>query len=124
MNAFTWTFLAALLASAGTRLWLATRQIGHVRAHRERVPAAFAESIPLSAHQKAADSAVARVRFGMLDVLLGALILLALTLGGGIDWIADQWARVFDGGGIAHGIALLVSLVALLALLDLPLEIH
>jgi STE24 endopeptidase len=124
MNTFTVIFLAALLASASSRLWLASRQVRHVSAHREQVPPAFADSIPLAAHQKAADYTVARVRFGMLDVLLGAAILLALTLGGGLDWIAAQWARVFEAGGIAHGIALLVSVMALLAALDLPLEIH
>jgi STE24 endopeptidase len=51
-------------------------------------------------------------------------VLLALTLGGGIDWIAERWALLFDAGGIAHGIALMVSVVALLSLIDLPLEIY
>jgi STE24 endopeptidase len=124
MNAFTWIFLGALGASAATRLWLALRQVRSVRAHRARVPAPFGDSIPLAAHQKAADYTDARVRFGMLDIVVGALVLLVLTLGGGIDWIAQQWATLFDAGGIAHGIALMVSVVALLALVDLPLEIY
>src|SRR5262249_24046933 len=54
-NALTWTFLAALVAATATRLWLALRQIRHVRAHRGAVPQTFVEAIPLAAHQKAAD---------------------------------------------------------------------
>ena len=34
-NALTWIFLAALVAVTATRLWLAQRQIRHVRAHRD-----------------------------------------------------------------------------------------
>ena len=49
------------LASA-TRLWLAWRQVRHVRAHRDAVPPAFAQAISLAAHQKAADYTVAKNR--------------------------------------------------------------
>jgi hypothetical protein len=34
MNAFTLLFLAVLAAATATKLWLALRQIRHVRAHR------------------------------------------------------------------------------------------
>jgi len=81
INAFTWVFLLALGLATATRLWLALRQIRHVRAHRDAVPRTFAEAIPLGAHQKAADYTVAKARLGMIDVLLGAAVLLALTLG-------------------------------------------
>src|SRR3954468_17929450 len=91
-NGFTWAFLAALAAATATRLWLAARQMRHVSAHRGAVPATFAETIPLEAHQKAADYTVAKARLGMLDLLVGAALTLALTLGGLIQWIADAWA--------------------------------
>ena len=91
-HAFTWVFLAALAAATGTRLWLATRQARHVRAHRDAVPAPFAAAIPLAAHQKAADYTVAKVRLGVLDVLVNAALLLALTLGGAVQWMSEAWA--------------------------------
>ena len=75
-NALTWLFLAALGAATVTRLWLAARQIRHVGAHRESVPASFADSIPLAAHQKAADYTAAKTRLGMVDVLIGAAAVL------------------------------------------------
>ena len=77
-NAFTWTFLAALLAATATRLWLSQRQIRHVRAHRGAVPPTFADAIPLAAHQKAADYTVAKTKFGMVDNVFGAALLVVL----------------------------------------------
>ena len=122
-NALTWAFLAALAASTGTRLWLAARQARHVRAHRDAVPASFAGAIPLAAHQKAADYTVAKTRLGIADLLLGAALLLVLTLGGALQWLSDAWARVAPPFGIVHGVALIVSVVALLSLAELPLAL-
>jgi STE24 endopeptidase len=98
-NALTWAFVAALAGATAVRLWLALRQIRHVRAHRDRVPEGFAETIPLAAHQKAADYCDARTRVGMIDIVLGAIVLLALTLGGGLQAIADAWAGCSSPGG-------------------------
>jgi STE24 endopeptidase len=121
---FSWIFLAALLLAAGTRLWLAARQAAHVRAHREAVPASFAGSIPLESHHKAADYTVARSRVAMAETVLTALLALAFTFGGLLQWLADAWARVAAPFGIAHGVALIASAVALLSLAELPLAIY
>src|SRR5688500_4014205 len=122
-NALTWTFLAALAAATATRLWLAQRQMRPVRAHRNAVPPTFADAIPLSAHQKAADYTVAKARLGMLELMIATAALLVLTLGGLIDWLQLQWARVFEAGGLWHGVALIASVVVLLAVIDLPLSL-
>lgn len=124
MNAFSWTFLAALAAAALTRLWLAQRQMAHVRAHRAAVPPTFAEAIPLAAHQKAADYTVAKSRLGMLDVLFGAAVLGALTLGGLLHWMSAQWALLFTPGGLAHGTALVAGALVLLSALELPVSVY
>ncbi|HEV7478476.1 MAG TPA: M48 family metallopeptidase [Burkholderiales bacterium] len=123
-NAFAWVFLAALAASSATRLWLAQRQMRHVRAHRGEVPQTFAAAIPLDAHQKAADYTVAKARLGMLDVLIGAAVLLALTLGDGIQRLSELWAQVFPDGSILHGSALILSVVFLQSLVGLPLAVY
>jgi STE24 endopeptidase len=124
MNAFTWIFLAALALATLTRLWLAQRQVAHVRAHRDAVPPTFADAIPLSAHQKAADYTVAKARLGMLDVLLGAAALLVLTLGGLLQWMSAQWGLLFEPGGLAHGVALVAGAMVLLSALELPLSVY
>jgi STE24 endopeptidase len=123
-NALTWLFLAALAAMLATRLWLARRQIAHVRAHRSAVPAGFAEVMPLAAHQKAADYTVAKVRLGVAELLAGTAVLLLLTLGGLLAWIAQRWSAALEPGGVAHGTALIASVVVLLSLLELPAAVY
>jgi STE24 endopeptidase len=121
---FTSIFLAALAAATVTRLWLAQRQIRHVRAHRAAVPALFAGSIPLAAHQKAADYTVAKARLGIVDTLLDAVILLALTLGGVLQWLSNLWLRAFPAESLWHGAALILTVLLLRGLLGLPLSLY
>ncbi|HEY6822321.1 MAG TPA: M48 family metallopeptidase [Burkholderiales bacterium] len=123
-NAFTWIFLAALAAAGATRLWLAQRQIGHVRACRDAVPPTFADTIPLEAHQKAADYTVAKTRLGMLDVLIGAALTLVLTLGGLIQWISELWAQALEPQGVLHGTALLLTIFFIQAAASLPMTLY
>jgi STE24 endopeptidase len=123
-NAFTWVFLAALAVSTATRLWLAARQARHVRAHRDAVPADFADVIALDAHRKAADYTVAKTRLGTVELLLGVALLLLFTLGGGIQALSDAWAGPAEPGGIAHGTALIVSVVLLMSLAELPVTVY
>ncbi len=124
MNAFSWLFVAALAAATLTRLWLAARQATHVRAHRDAVPESFAAAIPLASHQKAADYTVAKMRLAAVDVLLGAGALLVLTLGGLLHGLSSAWARVFEAGSLAHGTALVASVVVLLSALELPVTAY
>ena len=84
---FTWIFLIALAASLGIRVWLARRQIAHVTAHRDATPVAFADRVDAAAHRKAADYTVAKQRFGIVETLVDAAVLVALTLGGGLAWL-------------------------------------
>ncbi|HLS84863.1 MAG TPA: M48 family metallopeptidase [Burkholderiales bacterium] len=123
-NAFTWAFLAALAAATATRWWLAARQMRHVRAHRDAVPPTFAEEIPLSAHQKAADYTVAKARLGMVDVAIGALLTLWLTLGGLIQWLSDAAARWLEAGSVAHGTALLLAVFLVQGAVGLPTTVY
>jgi STE24 endopeptidase len=120
----TWIFLAVLAAATATRLWLALRQMRHVGAHRAAVPANFAASIPLDAHQKAADYTVAKVRLGIVDTVLDAAILLALTLGGALQWLSDLWQRAFAPESIWHGTATILTVLLVRAALGLPLTLY
>jgi STE24 endopeptidase len=122
--AFTWVFIAAVALATATRLWLTLRQIRHVRANRNAVPGMFADSIPLAAHQKAADYTVAKAKLGIVDTLLDALILLALTLGGALQWLSDLWQRVFAVDSLWHGAALILSVLLIKGALGLPLSLY
>ena len=123
-NAFTWVFLVALAVAVAMRLWLAARQTRHVRTHRAAVPDSFAGTIPLAAHQKAADYTVVKTRLGMLEVCVSAALVLALTFGGLLQWLSEAWSGVAASGGIAHGVALILSVVVLLSLVELPLILY
>jgi STE24 endopeptidase len=123
MHAFTLAFLAALAVATATRLWLAVRHARHVREHRRAVPPEFVPSVTLAAHQKAADYTVAKTRLGMADTLVSAGLLLAFTLGGGLQALAQLWTRAFDPGGYAFGIALILSVAFIAGAIDLPFSI-
>jgi STE24 endopeptidase len=124
MHAFTIAFVAALAVATATRIWLAFRHMQHVTAHRDAVPPDFAESVTLAAHQKAADYTAAKTRLGIVDALVSATVLLAFTLGGGLQALFDAWARVFEPGGYAHGIALILSVATIGGVIDLPFSIY
>ena len=120
--AFSLLFAAALLASIAVRLWLATRQVRHVARHRDAVPAEFSERITLQAHRRAADYTVARVRLGMVEALVGALLLLGLTLFGGLQWLLEALAQWLPDRPFARQIAFVTAVALIGALVDLPLE--
>ena len=112
-------FVAALVLTTGVRLWLATRHRAHVAAHRSEVPVAFREAIPLDAHQKAADYTVARAGLGRADVVIGALWLLVLTLGGGLQWMFDLAGRL-AGDGMVRDLVFIGIVAFASSLIDLP----
>jgi STE24 endopeptidase len=121
---FTWAFVAALLASLGVKFWLATRQMRHVAAHRDQVPAAFAGTVTLPAHRKAADYTLAKGRFGLLATAAGTAVLLGWTLLGGLDALNAVLRETVQPawGDLAYQLALLTAFAAIGGLLDLPLE--
>jgi STE24 endopeptidase len=124
MHPFTVVFLIALTVTTATRLWLARRQIRHVLAYRDEVPAEFSANVTLASHQKAADYTAAKTRLGMWETLVSVALLLAFTLGGGLQFLADAWGGVFGTGGYAHGMALVASVVVIGGIVDLPFSIY
>lgn len=118
----TQVFLAALVLSLSLRLWLKWRHIHHIQAHRGAVPPEFAERISLASHQKAADYTVDRNRTAIIAILTDAALLLALTLGGGLNGLHDFWSAQFDG--LPYGLAMIFSLMLISGLIDLPLSLY
>jgi STE24 endopeptidase len=115
-------FLTALLLSMATRLWLASRQIRHVARHRNQVPADFAERISLSAHQRAADYTVARVRLSMIEAVLGAVVLLGFTVFGGISLVADLLRAAMPDSPFWRQVMLIGAIALIAGAIDIPLS--
>ena len=124
--AFTVLFAALLVLGLVARLYLATRQVRHVARHRAQVPPAFAATIALPAHQKAADYTVAKTRLGMLEMAFGAAVVLGWTLLGGLNAlnqaVGQSWLASL--GSLAPQIALLAAFGLIGGLLDLPFTLY
>ncbi len=120
---FTFIFVVALALTTLAKLWLARRHLAHIAAHRAAVPEAFTEKIQLGDHQKAADYTSAKTRLGMLSILFDALLLLAFTLGGGIQRISDLCSSWFSAP-LTQGMAALVAVLVLFSLLEIPFNLY
>ena len=125
-SALSLSLAIVLVCSLLVKFWLATRQSRHVAAHRSAVPAAFAQTITLAAHQKAADYTLAKGRFGLLTAAFAAAVLLGWTLLGGLDVlnIAVRDAVQPRFGSMAYQLALLAAFSLIGAALDLPFELY
>jgi STE24 endopeptidase len=118
MNPITVLFLVALAGETTIRLWLTSRQITAVSAHRDRVPGLFSERIALPDQQRAADYTVARARAGRWATVFEALIKLGLTLGGGlalIDGLVNRtgWPEPWRGAVAVLAVFMVLSLLGL-----------
>ncbi|MGN8079580.1 M48 family metallopeptidase [Variovorax sp. 22077] len=116
---FTIAFAAAIVAGLLVKFWLATRQIRHVAQHRGTVPPAFAQTITLAAHQKAADYTIAKARFGLVEMAWSAALLLGWTLLGGLD-LLNKLLLGWIGGGMVQQLVLLAAFATIGGLLELP----
>jgi STE24 endopeptidase len=123
---FTLVFSAALMLGLLLKFYLSTRQIRHVARHRDAVPAAFAATISLAAHQKAADYTLTKARFGLLELAFGTVVLLGWTLLGGLDALNQGLAatRLTDWSPLVQQLALLAGFGLIGAALDLPFTLY
>jgi STE24 endopeptidase len=118
-STITLLFAAALLLSLAAKFWLATRQMRHVAAHREQVPAAFVNTVTPEAHRRGADYTLAKSRFGLLATAFGTLVLLGWTLLGGLDALNQTLLDAVQPrfGRMAYQLSLLAAF-------DLPFEAY
>ncbi len=123
MNTLSNFFIILLVLSLATQLWLIARQLGHVQKNRARVPDEFKDQISLEAHQKAADYTLTRTRFSRYEAVVGSILLLIWTLGGGLE-ILDQAWRSLGWSPIWTGIGFMVAVMLISSLLDLPFSAY
>ena len=123
MNTFTIIFLIALILSSSIQFWLAKRQADYVANHRSAVPDAFKTKVPLDAHQKAADYTLAKIKLGNIDGALGIIILLLLTLGGGINSAFGYWTSIASSPLIA-GVAATATIFLIMTVVEIPTSVY
>jgi len=123
MHWITALFVTALLAHLGASTWLAVRQIRAVRAHRRHVPDDFIGSVSEAEHARAADYTVARQRCNIWESCYDTIVLVWLTLGGGIS-AAGALAQHLVATPFVRDTLQLVIVAAVLAILALPFSIY
>jgi STE24 endopeptidase len=121
--AFSVLFIVFLSLTLGCRFWLASRQIRYVQQHRATVPTQFSEKITLESHQKAADYTIAKTKLGIIDLFIGVIVLLALTLFGGLQWLSAHLIPSL-GTGMSYQLGLLISFTLITGLIDLPMDYY
>ena len=134
MQTFTIIFVIALILTTYLRIWLSSRHVRHIQSHRDRVPDEFLTQIDLASHQKAADYTCSKTRLSYINTLIEALLLLCLTLGGGLNALSTLWSEwlgistSIDGRStdhpITHGVALIISTVMMMSLVEIPLSYY
>ena len=120
---FTTLFVCVLLLTTLIKLWLAMRQMQHVQEYRGQVPAAFRDQIDISSHQKAADYTREKTRLSLLSTIAEAVILLAFTLGGGIQ-LLSEWSLATFHSTILQGISIIVAVLVISSILEAPFELY
>ncbi|MFM7633299.1 MAG: M48 family metallopeptidase [Betaproteobacteria bacterium] len=120
---FSLLFAAFLIATLGTKLWLASRHIQHIQRHRDAVPEQFAAKIPLAAHQKAADYTIAKTKLKITLLVVNAVVLVGFTLLGGLQWLSELLTPAF-GVGVAYQLALVAAVSIISSVIDLPLDYY
>ena len=123
MNSFTLIFLFALTLSFSVEFWLAKRHAAYVAKHRPDVPVAFKDTVSLEAHQKAADYTLEKSRIGNIDSILGVVILLLLTIGGGINLAFEFWTSSIANPLLA-GLIAVASVFLVMTLVDIPTSVY
>ncbi len=118
-------FVLVFALHLALRLWLVARQMHHVRSCADAVPPAFAASISLSDHRRAAQYTIAKQRLACAQILSDALVFVLLAWGGGLQWLYDSlasWLPAALVSSIWFDCALVASVLTLLSLADLPFE--
>lgn len=123
METFSILFVLALLLSLIIQLWLSNRQTNAVASNRATVPDAFVEQISLEQHQKAADYTSAKLRVNKIELVYGAFLLLAWTLGGGLE-LMDTFIRAYAYSEIITGLGVIFGIMLISAIIDLPFTLY
>lgn len=118
-NLFSQIFLIASALYLGVTYWLNSRQISATQASFSQVPEQFSQKITLESHQKAANYTQAKLRFSFKETILGFLLLLIWTFGGGLSWLDGVWQSLTNDS-FYQGIGLMISFMLIAGLLDLP----
>lgn len=120
---FNYLIIFLIIFTALAQIWLARRHVAHVTNHRSKVPSPFKDIIKIKDHQKAADYTVAKSNLNVLGLIVEAIFLYLITIGGGIQWI-NEYLSGYDLTTMIAGTILIVSVLVLSSIVEMPLGLY
>ena len=120
---FSNIFLTLLILSCATEVYLSIRQNNSAIKHSLTVPNDFKKIIKIKDHTKAAAYTSAKTKINIAGLILQALFLYVITLGG---WINELNAilSAYLSNEIIQGVALILIIMILSSLIELPLGLY
>jgi len=120
---FSNIFLTLLILSCATEVYLSIRQNNSAIKHSLTVPNDFKKIIKIKDHTKAAAYTSAKTKINIAGLIVQALFLYVITLGG---WINELNATLsaYLSGEIIQGVALILIIMILSSLIELPLGLY
>ena len=120
---FSNIFLTLLILSCATEVYLSIRQNNSAIKHSLTVPNDFKKIIKIKDHTKAAAYTSAKTKINIAGLIVQALFLYVITLGG---WINELNAilSAYLSNEIIQGVALILIIMILSSLIELPLGLY
>lgn len=88
MIIFSYFFIFLLSCDTLLKLYLNHRQVSAIKSNFTQVPIKFSKTITLDEHQKAGSYSLAKLKINNYEIIFSSILILAFTLGGGIQLIA------------------------------------
>jgi len=120
---FYYLFIFLLITTTIFQVWLTKRHIAHIYKNKNKVPTAFSKTISILDHKKAADYTIAKSNIGVIDLIIQAIFLYLLTLGGGINVLTDIFSTLINNE-LVIGAMVIISVMLISSLVDLPLSVY
>ena len=120
---FSNIFLTLLILSCATEVYLSIRQNNSAIKHSLTVPNDFKKIIKIKDHTKAAAYTSAKTKINIVGLIVQALFLYLITLGGWINEFNTIISAYFSSE-IIQGVALILIIMILSSLIELPLGLY
>ena len=120
---FSNIFLTLLILSCATEVYLSIRQNNSAIKHSLTVPNDFKKIIKIKDHAKAAAYTSAKTKINIVGLIVQALFLYLITLGGWINEFNSIISAYFSSE-IIQGVALILIIMILSSLIELPLGLY
>ena len=123
MHELSVCFVGLVAIILALKLYLNYRQQAAIKNHIDEVPDSFASKIKLYDHQKAAYYNLAKLKLNNFEEIFSSIILLAFTLGGGIQLINDH-LNSLQNNPLTLGVVVILVFGLANSILSLPFGLY